>query len=127
MTSPTEEDVLATVKESIDGEYHLHAVLPTGESQHLRFYLVIWEEPHRDAGDDLPDDASLLKERYFQIPKDTAPPEADLSPTWKTNGIARRDVGGLKSRLVRAYARVSNGESGDYDTDDPLWLESEDA
>lgn len=122
MTPPSSDEVVSVVKKAIDAdEYDLHAVMPTGESQHLRFYLVIWEVPHRDAGDDdVPADATLLKERYFQMPKEGAP--SDLTPTFKKNGIARRNLGGLKKRLVKAYARVSNVE-GDDAPSEPLWLE----
>lgn len=122
MTRPTSETVVSAVQKAIDAqEYTLHAILPTGESTHLHFYLVIWETPHRDAGSDgIPADATLLKERYFQLPKDTAP--ASLDPTFKTNGISRRDEGGLQGRLVRAYARVSNGDGIDTDYEEPLWL-----
>lgn len=123
VTESTPESVTSAVKKATDDAATLHAILPTGESQYLRFYLVIWEVPHRDAGTKgIPEDATLLKERYFQVPKDDAP--ADLSPTFKSNGISRRDTGDLKARLVRAYARISNVEGTDVDDGhDPLWLD----
>lgn len=128
MTRPTSETVVSAVQKAIDAEEAVvHGILPTGESQHLRFYLVVWEIPHRDAGEgSVPEGATLLKERYFQIPKDSAPEEVAASgPQFKRNGIARRDTGDLKTRLVRLYARVSNGDGLDTDYEEPLWLGQE--
>lgn len=129
MTRRTPESVVTAVEKSIADtenvdEWAVHAILPTGDSQHLDFYLVMWEIPHESAGENgVPDDATLLKERYFQMPKDTAPREVKQSGAqFKTNGIARRDTGALKGRLVRAYARISNGDGLDDADADPLWL-----
>lgn len=92
----SKEEIRGCIEAEITAEeYTLHRIIPTGHSEYLRFYLVLWTEPHPDV-----EDATLRKLRYFQIPRQ--PEETpDLEPTFKTNGIAIRDEEGARSGVVK--------------------------
>lgn len=118
---PTRDDVLGHVHEAIDGsEYRVHAIIPCGGNDVLWFFIVVWSVPHREV-----EGATMLNERYFQIPKDWSD---EFSPTFKKNGINRRDMSGLALTLQRAYSRANQEKGDDIDwlaEDDPLWLDDE--
>lgn len=121
MTRPSKSTVLGEVEKRIDDDAIIHAVIPTGNSDDDWFFLVLFEESHRDAGGDAPADATLLKERYFQYPKEGS----DHQITFLQNGINRRRTGDLTNRLVKAYARADNVR-GTTDLD-PLWIDTDDS
>lgn len=116
---PAKSEVLRHIHEAIDGsKYRIHAVKPCGSNDVLWFYLVVWSTPHREV-----DDATMLNERYFQIPKDWS---NEFSPTFKKNGINRRNMGGLATELTEIYAKATQERDPDWmEEDDPLWLEDD--
>jgi hypothetical protein len=120
---PAKLEVLGHIHEAIDGSnYQIHAVVECGQSEVLYYYLVVYSTPHPEL-----DDAEMLNERYFQIPTDW---QSEYAPTFKTNGINRRDTGGLASHLSDIYTTAAR----DQDVrgtewlagDDPLWLNADD-
>lgn len=112
-------DILASVQKHVDDDASIHAVIPVGGNDALDYYLVVFEEPHSDH-----DDATLLKERYYQVPTEGFTDE--YSETFLKNGISRRrvDGDGLADRLARAY-RVTAHRDLTTD-DDPAWLARDD-
>lgn len=115
---PSREKVERLVKENIEqSEYQIHGIIPCGANDLLWFYLVVWSQPHREV-----DDATMLNERYFQIPRDWSD---EYSPTFKTNGINRRNMGELAGRLAHIYAEADNAAAHRTDwlaKDDVTWL-----
>lgn len=116
---PAKSEVLRHVHEAIDGsEYRIHAVIPSGSNDVLWFYLIVWSEPHKEV-----DDATMLNERYFQLPRDWS---NEFSPTFKKNGINRRNTGGLADDLAHIYAQAAHDRDVEWlEKDDPLWLDGD--
>jgi hypothetical protein len=116
---PAKRDVLGRIHEAIDGsEYRIHAIVECGANDVLYFYLVVYSTPHPEL-----DDAEMLNERYFQLPREWS---NEFSPTFKTNGINSRDTGGLAHRLSEIYAQAAYDQRDDGPAwlaeDDPVWL-----
>jgi hypothetical protein len=117
---PAKQDVLGHIHEAIDGSnYRIHAVVNCGQNDVLYYYLVVYSTPHPEV-----EDAEMLNERYFQLPTDW---HSEYAPTFKTNGINRRDTGGLAHTLFKIYAHAAGDDGTEWlAEDDPLWLHADD-
>lgn len=107
---PGKGDVIPAVKEEVEDDGVVHAIMPMGDDEDAWYYLVRWEEQYEGR--------TMLKLRFYQYPK----PSSSYKHTMLSNGINIRDDGDIRTRLVKSAAR-QQGHDNEESARGTLWLE----